>query len=313
MHRSPLPPNFALGPFTSAEARAGGVPRSRLSAADINHPHHGVFRAGAPTDLLQRCEALLPVLGPDTWFSHLTAARLWGIPLPARERSDEPLHVLGAVGTAPVRRPGVVGWETRNAPLDARMLGPLPLVSPAETWTQLAVSGATSPGRSLPLEWLVAVGDYLLSGPRRVGERRPLCSLEELQTAVRARRGKRGVVLLTLALELVRAPVDSPEETFLRLGLVEAGLPEPVVHVPVATADGVRHGDLGYPDARILLEYQGDEHRVSRRRWLSDLTRIQLFQDAGWWAILVGADDLHPTCRPLAQRVRRALRARLRV
>lgn len=66
----------------------------------------------------------------------------------------------------------------------------------------------------------------------------------------------------------------------------------------------------------MLLEYQGDEHRTSRRRWLSDLTRTQLLDDAGYRTILVGDADLVPMtdgddqsplrCPALAARVRRA-------
>lgn len=89
---------------------------------------------------------------------------------------------------------------------------------------------------------------------------------------------------------------------------MRSGLPEPDVQVPVVTREGVRHADLGYPGARVLLEYQGDEHRTSRERWLSDLRRIQLFQDAGYHVILVGAPDVDTHITALAGRVRRALR-----
>ncbi|WP_409048564.1 hypothetical protein AB2L57_08385 [Microbacterium sp. HA-8] len=68
------------------------------------------------------------------------------------------------------------------------------------------------------------------------------------------------------------------------------------------------HADLGYPRERLLFEYQGDEHRTSRRRWLRDLTRRQLFEDAGYRVIEVGADDVDDPA-PLVGRVRRALGA----
>ncbi|HET8928020.1 MAG TPA: hypothetical protein VFN24_09390 [Microbacterium sp.] len=105
-------------------------------------------------------------------------------------------------------------------------------------------------------------------------------------------------------------PVDSVRETFLRLALTAGGLPEPVVQPKVATAMGDRHADLGYRDARLLLEYLGDAHRTSRRRWLEDLTRVQLFKDAGWDVMMIGAADLEPDPAPLVERVRRALARR---
>ncbi|MFB7890799.1 hypothetical protein ACFC1I_01180 [Microbacterium sp. NPDC056044] len=56
-----------------------------------------------------------------------------------------------------------------------------------------------------------------------------------------------------------------------------------------------------------MIEYQGDEHRSSRTRWLSDLERVQLFQDAGYEVFLIGADDVDPDCSALAARVGRFL------
>lgn len=113
--------------------------------------------------------------------------------------------------------------------------------------------------------------------------------------------------MLRGALDRARSPVDSPRELLLRVALVDAGIPEPQVEVAIRTAAGVRHADLGWPEHRLLLEYQGDEHRTSRRRWLDDLTRVQLLEDAGYRVILVGAADLEDDARSLAARIRRAL------
>ena len=70
-------------------------------------------------------------------------------------------------------------------------------------------------------------------------------------------------------------PVDSPRESLLRLILVAGGLPEPEVQFAVRTAQGIRHADLGYRDARLLIEYHGDDHRTSRKRWLEDSSTIR--------------------------------------
>jgi hypothetical protein len=153
-----------------------------------------------------------------------------------------------------------------------------------------------------------------------------LCTAEQLEDVVAGARGRRGARALSWALDRVRAPVDSPKETQLRLGLIRCGLPEPEVQIAVWTSQGWRHADLGYPHAKQLIEYQGDEHRVSRSRWRADLTRVQLLQDAGWRVLLVGADDVDdvvaghraegfgpdpgPGLRALADRIRRALDGR---
>jgi len=307
MPRIELPEHLRAVAFTNEEARAAGIGRGRLRGPDLAHPFRGIHTAtAAPEDLTTVCESLLSALGPQHRFSHLTAARLWGMPTPFGWSPDERLHVLAVGDTPPMRRDGVVGWETEFADGPPRMLGLLPVVDPAAVWCQLSVPGALGPGRAMSQEWLVATGDFLLSGPRGK-PRGPLCTRGDLVEAAARHRGKRGNKALSWALERVRPRVDSPKESLLRVGLVEAGLPEPVVQVPVMTAEGLLHSDLGYPDARLLLEYQGDEHRVSRQRWLKDLTRVQLFEDAGYRVIAVGADDLEPDCRALARRIRRAL------
>ena len=314
---TPLPEPLTWGPFRFGEAMRLGVPRSRLRAADVSRPHHGVYnQASQFTDLVDRCGALRPLLGPYQWFSHLTAARLWGMPLPVASTVDEPLHTIALAGRSPLRRRDVVGWETADQDLPGVLMRMLPIVAPAEVWCQLAVPGGsgidstTGARRSLNEEWLVAVGDYVITGPRRYGQRHPLCTVEELRQALARRRGKRGAKTLTAAIGQVRAPVDSPKETQLRLRLVAHGLPEPQIQVPVWTSSGWRRADLGYPEARLLLEYQGDGHRTDRAQWLQDLTRVQQFQDAGWRVMLIGADDIDPDCTALAHRVRRALAGR---
>ncbi|MFB8892689.1 hypothetical protein [Microbacterium plantarum] len=116
-----------------------------------------------------------------------------------------------------------------------------------------------------------------------------------------------GARSLRAALDRARSPVDSPRESLLRVALVDAGIPEPRVQLAIRTAAGMRHADLGWPEHRLLLEYQGDEHRTSRRRWLDDLTRIRLLEDAGYRVILVGVADIEDDARSLTARIRRAL------
>ncbi|MBO0979768.1 hypothetical protein [Microbacterium sp. SD291] len=316
LRRNPLPDSLTPHAFRFDDAVGAGIARSRLRADDIVHAHHGVY--GQRTDaenLLDRCLRLALVFDGSCAFSHLTAARLWGIPLPFRWTPEEPLHAIADAGAAPVRRPGVIGWETGDELGRTVHLG-VPIMQPAEVWCQLAMPGATGTDesgrrRSLSSAWLVAVGDYLLTGPKVDGIRVPLCTREHLIAALARHKGKRGVRNARAAIDRMRAPVHSPRETLLRLALVDHGLPEPEVQLEVLTADGIRHGDLGYRKARLLIEYQGDHHRTDRAQWLEDLTRTQLFEDAGYRVILAGAADLEPSgIRSLAERIRRALRAR---
>ncbi|MGM7677366.1 hypothetical protein [Microbacterium sp. A94] len=225
----------------------------------------------------------------------------------------EQMHVLTLTDAAPMRRRDVIGWETARSDMSRTVLDGLPLVRPADVWAQLAVRGAMGLDvegrkRNLNNDWLVAVGDYLLTGPSKNGRRIPLCTREEMLEVLRRRKGKRGGRLLREAYDQVRSPVHSPKETQLRLAMVAHGLPEPDVQVPVMTAEGLRHADLGYPVLKLLFEYQGDYHRTDRKQWLEDLTRVQLFEDAGYRPMLIGADDLRPTrVAALMSRIRRAM------
>ena len=304
-----MPPWMDGIAFTLAEGRQVGLTYGRMRHLRFARPFRGVRVIGTSGridgGLIDRCADLRVALPADAVFSHVTAARLWRMPLPAR-LADE-LHVLVA-GAVPVRRTGVIGWTRGDLP-PLSVTHALPVTAPADTWAMLAAMSAER-GGALSREWLVAIADFLISGRRTKYGREPaLATRQELEAAVARHGSRRGATKLAWAIERVRTPVDSPRETLLRLGLVRARLPEPAVQPPVMTAAGKRHPDLGYLRERVLLKYLGDVHRVDPKSWRADLTRVQLFEDAGFRVILVGADDLKPDgLRGLTQRVRRALR-----
>ncbi|MBD3940717.1 hypothetical protein IF188_03260 [Microbacterium sp. NEAU-LLC] len=312
MPRRPLPDDLAGSAFTTGAARALGIERGRLRGRDLVHPHHGIHidaASAADADIVSRCERLIPALGPDDWFSHRTAARIWGIPVEPAYSAVEGLHVMTVGRRYPVRHSGIIGRVTADDALPREMWGTLPVVSPAAVWSQLAQRGAVTGGELIAFDWLVAAADYALTGKRGAdGVRQPaLCTPEDLRAEIVRLGTGRGTAMLRAALDCARFPVDSPYETLVRRGLVAEGLPEPHVQVPVVTSEGLRHADVGYPAERLLIEYQGDAHRASRRRWLSDLRRVQLLQEAGYDVLLIGYDDVVPDCKALASRVRRAL------
>src|SRR5690625_389515 len=84
------------------------------------------------------------------------------------------------------------------------------------------------------------------------------------------------------AIPLRRLGVRPPRETALRLQIMAAGLPEPVVAHPVTLEGRTFHPDLSYPDLSIAIEYEGDHHRVDDWQWDADIRREDLFREAGW-------------------------------
>lgn len=309
-------PGWAHGvAFTVAQGRAFGLTDARLRSPVLGRPFHGVRVFGSDGrreggGLLDRCADLRVAYAGELLFTHATAARLWGMPIP-RELADD-LHVL-VPGRTAVRRPGVIGWVRPSSPPQAALAHGIPVTSPADTWSMLATMSAAR-GGTLSREWLVAIGDFLVSGARtRKGREPALASLDELSDAVSRHGSRRGAESLAWALPRIRTPVDSPQESLLRLGLVRERLPEPVVQPPIRTAVGARHPDLGYLEENVLIEYLGDVHRTDKRTWRGDLTRVQLFEDAGYRVMLASADDVAPDgIAAFAARVLRARQARPR-
>jgi very-short-patch-repair endonuclease len=93
--------------------------------------------------------------------------------------------------------------------------------------------------------------------------------------------------------------------------IVLAGLPEPECNYNVFAEDGtfLARGDLAYSEYKLLLEYQGDQHRTDRAQWRSDIRRTGRLEDAGWQVLQFTDDDLRDPAA-LVARIRLRLRAR---
>ncbi|WP_236863462.1 endonuclease domain-containing protein [Brevibacterium daeguense] len=115
----------------------------------------------------------------------------------------------------------------------------------------------------------------------------PETDLTTLTRAIDAAGRFVGSARLQQALRSARPDVDSPQETRLRLTIVDAGLPEPVVHPPISADGVVLHPDLAYLDEMIAIEYEGDEHRSDPERWARDIERYDALTELGWTVIRV--------------------------
>ncbi|PZQ91782.1 MAG: hypothetical protein DI534_02145 [Leifsonia xyli] len=286
----------------TGEAAAWGVGRSRMRQPDVAHPFHGLAAFDfAAEEFDERCRAYLALLRAGQVFSHVTALALLGAPLP-RWLDTEPLHLSVLFPRTPPRGVGVHGHSlTRLVAVEWRGR---PLADPAYAWCQSA--------SMLAREDLVAAGDALITGPRIRGVRTAgVTTLARLQEVAALLQGSPGSGKVAWALPRLRSGVDSRPETLLRLLCVRARLPEPSVDVEVAVAGGLLlHADLAFVAERIVLEYEGDVHRVDRATWLRDLERRELFEDAGYRVVRVTASDLFVTPDAFLARLRRLLAAR---
>jgi len=257
--------------------------------------------------LAQRCRAYSLRMTAGQAFGHVTAAQLYGLPLPLYAR-DARLHVAVVAGFRPSQDKGVAGheiddrlWEVqrvlvRNDPEDG--LFELTVVTPALLLAQLA--------SVLDLDDLVAVGDAM------VASEGPLVTVEEISEIAARSAGRRGAKRLRLASTLIRVGSRSRTESIHRLQLVRAGLPEPDLNVEVSDAAGnlISTADEVWPAFRTLVEYEGDWHRTSRGKFRSDITRFERYADADWSGLRAQADDVFIDPNPFIGFLWRRLEAR---
>ncbi|MBB5633694.1 hypothetical protein BKA04_001917 [Cryobacterium mesophilum] len=317
MSRStPLPSDLQDAPFAVSVARRMGVSESRLRASDLEVPFHGIRRsrlapvAEPDTDderaqqrfhaLLRDCASFQRREGRSVIFSHVTAARLFRMPLPWRLETRRFLDVAALTPDHAPQGAGIIGHRlTRGAYILSTSAG-FAVPAPLRVWAQLAPL--------LSVDELVVVGDHL------VRRKQPFTSFDELVETVAGWRRLRGIRKLRLAALSVRSGTDSAAESRMRLALTRAGLPEPVIGFTVYDRDGCFVGtpDLAYLDERVALEYEGEIHRVDSRTFRSDIERRERFQDADWRHIRVTRDHL---TRPhtLVDRVGFALAQRRRI
>ena len=288
--RLPLDARLTSTPFRVADARAAGVGEGRLRGADLERPFHGV-RTARSTDSEH---AYAPLLRDGERFSHVSAARLWDVPIPL---GLEDVHTT-MVGGSRARSRGVVGHRASTG--TAVIRAGLPASAPTTLFLELA--------NVLGLHDLVAAGDHLVHDPRILDPRdpRPHLPLADLLAGA-ARATGRGAPRARAAAALVRAGAESPMETRLRLLARDAGLPEPVLQFElVGGRRRVGWFDLAWPERRLIAEYDGDQHRTSTRQYDRDIERFDAAYDLGWHVVRVRAPGLNARSSDTRDRLRRA-------
>jgi hypothetical protein len=147
---------------------------------------------------------------------------------------------------------------------------------------------------------LIVLGDSLV--------RRAKITPEMLITATARWTGK-GARLARRAAGMVRSGVDSAMETRLRLLIVLAGLPEPDVNFIVRGDNGEweLRFDLCYPQLKLIIEYDGAQHRLEAAQWSRDLRRREWLERNGWRIIVIDSDAHYRQPRETLLRIHQAL------
>lgn len=298
--RTLLPLELTGGAFTVAQARSLGLGEGRLRNADLSRPAYGVRRLGPTKSLATLAEATRLVLPTGSAFSHLTAARMLALPVPRRWTKGEPLDVMNVTAASKVRRAGCVGHRGLESRRVVVVRGGLRVVSPEDTWCDLAAGGA------MDLDELIVLGDELVHYRRGI-------SLDLLAEAVGRRRGRRGSLLMAEALPHLRTRSNSPMETRTRLLFLRGGLPEPELNVVINDrhcGQWLSDSDFVWRRQRVVAEFDGDHHRTDRRQWQNDVARCQNLQDDGWAFVQLtyASVMLHPRNAATVARLHRLLK-----
>jgi hypothetical protein len=256
--------------FIGSEAVAHG----RLTKSDLRR-HRAIFR-----------DVYVPKLHEPSLRERTAGAWLWsrrravvaGVVASALHGArwvdaDVPIELIAPNAR---RQPGLVVRNETLVDDEITYVTRLPVTTPARTAYDL--------GRHLPRGQAVARIDTLM--------RATPFSVEEVVLLAKRHPGVRGLRRLRVALPYVDGGAASPKETWLRLLLIDAGLPPPTTQIPVF--DGYRPVaflDMGWEEFKVAAEYDGDHHRSDRRQYIKDIRRHELVDDLGWHVVRVVSED----------------------
>jgi Protein of unknown function (DUF559) len=287
-----LPRSRITGPTTR-----GGVREAGLSDRELRHPR--VTRLSRDTylplalrkDQASRFAAVLLTAPQGAVLSHLSAADVWGLQIPLRDRDDERVHVTIPEESRAESRVDRRLYRLPLAPDDVVRRGNMPVTAPARTWRDLAAI--------LEPPALLAATDQLLNG---------LTSRRELQEQLVKRPTGRGCARARDVLPLGNPLAESPMESVTRWLVLEAGLPSPVLQYVVRDVDGRQLGraDLAWPEHKVLVEFDGDVHR-ERDVFVKDLRRQNRLIAAGWTVLRFSSADVLGCPHEVIAEIRRAL------
>lgn len=263
-----LPDALLGGPFTIAAARRHGVSRRVLTGQRFCRLVTGIY-VHADVQLTVRvwAQAALLVTAPDAVVTGVTGLQVRGVyvgpPWPLRLVSTHP-HV--------VRRPELAVTRLRVLPPhDVRLADP----------TSCLLAACRD---GLDLVDAVAAGDALVH--------RAHCDLALLTARLRVSDSPGSKQARRVA-SLVRERVESARETYVRLLLVLAGLPEPTCNPNLGGDAGfIGRADLAYLRYGVIVEYDGRQHAEQSAQWEHDLDRLDDFEAARWGFVRVTSQRL---------------------
>lgn len=265
--------NKQFGVFTTAQARIEYTKaelRARLHRGEWVPVFHGVYReATAHPGPELRVEAARLSMGLSVLVAaYDTAAELHGFSVVERNTT----HVLGVQLS---RSKHLVVHQDRLDPAQVASINSISVTNPARTTIDLA--------RTLNRMDALATLD--------AASRRGL-SPDELSEELTRHHRRRGIRQAAELIHLADGRAESPMESRTRLRCIDAGLPHPQPQLEVATPDGPRRLDLGWPQHRIGLEYDSIAWHTGLHAAARDNARHNHLATEGWTIFYATALDV---------------------
>ncbi|MFI7589616.1 hypothetical protein ACIB24_21320 [Spongisporangium articulatum] len=239
---------------------------------------------GEPLDLLARASAASMVLPPGGAIGRRTAAELMEVDprLPSERDRQLDVECLVPTGVTPIRHRGIRCYATDLRESEIDESSGLPMTTPDRTLADL-------------LRWLaphmgLAIADRMA--------RRRLVDVDAVEAILDRWDGHRHVATARRLLSYVDAKSESYGESWLRLRILDAGFPRPTCQIPIEeNGREIYRLDLGWPDLRIAVEYDGEDFHGSPEQRRHDAERrSDMFERHGWNVVGVGkAYVLGPT------------------
>ncbi|BCJ46133.1 hypothetical protein GCM10010168_50820 [Actinoplanes ianthinogenes] len=227
-----------------------------------------------PVDHQVWCSAVSLILPRHAAIGGPSAAHLWGAGL---VRSEPPVSVVTSRDKWMHKHPRLRIHHTTLAPGDLTELGGIAVTTPERTAFDL--------GRRLSRTDGVVLIDAMIHAGR--------LDANAVIDLARQRAWWPRIGHLRNVMSLTDGRAESPMETRLRLLLHDGGVPRPEPQFEVRDDRGllVARVDLGWPAARLAVEYEGDHHR-DQSQFRRDITRTHNLQRHGWTVMRFGADDV---------------------
>lgn len=176
------------------------------------------------------------------------------------------------------------------------MIGDIPVTSPARTVFDI--------GRRPPFRQALARVDALVTATG--------VTAAQIDSVLHLHKGARGIIQFRGIVDLMDGSAESPQESHTRLVLVEAGLQRPTTQIEVTNRWGrvFARIDMGWPEFKVGVEYDGPQHWTDPKRRSRDIDRYADLAAQGWILIRVDADMLYKRPWVIVERVAAALRER---